>query len=176
VTLPDDLRARPLAAGDGPALAALVTACDQTYVDWAPAGWTAPEVAPDWAARFAEPDRWSCCVVDAPPAGAFVGFVSFRPARASETPGRADGAVLPGVAHVGALFVHPSRWREGVGAWLLRRAEREARARGYTAAQLWTPQGAPAERFYAASGWRRDGRVAWHDWMGLTVVGYAKPL
>jgi GNAT superfamily N-acetyltransferase len=174
VTLPADLRARPLEAGDGPALAALVTACDRTYLDWAPAGWTAPEVAPDWAARFAEPERWSCCVVDGD--GAFAGFVSVRPARASETPGRADGPVLAGVGHVGALFVHPSRWRRGIGAWLLRGAEREMRARGWTAAQLWTPEGAPAERFYAASGWRRDGRVAWHDWIGLTVVGYAKPL
>ncbi len=174
MTLPGDLRARPLEAGDGPALAALVRACDQSYLDWAPAGWTVPEIAPDWAARFAEPGRWSCCLVD--PGGAIVGFVASRPARAGETPGRADGPVLEGVAHMGALFVHPSHWREGVGASLLQRAEREMRARGYTAAELWTPEGAPAERFYAAQGWRRDGRIAWHGWLGLTVVGYAKPL
>jgi GNAT superfamily N-acetyltransferase len=174
VTLPEDLRARPLEAGDGPALAELVSACDRSYLDWAPAGWRPPEVAPDWAARFAEPGRWSCCAVAGD--GSFAGFVSTRPARASETPGQADGPPLPRVAHVGALFVHPSRWREGIGAWLLRRAEQELRAGGYATAQLWTPEGSPAERFYAAVGWRRDGRVAWHDWIGLTVVGYATPL
>jgi GNAT superfamily N-acetyltransferase len=174
VTLPADLRARPFSAGDGPALTELVRACDRTYGDWAPAGWTVPEVGPDFAARFADPDRWSCCVVAGD--GALVGFASFRPARASETPGRTDGPVLAGVAHVGAVFVHPSRWREGVAGALLRRAEREMRSRGYSAAQLWTPDGAPAERFYLAQGWRRDGRVAWHGWLGLSMVGYAKPL
>jgi GNAT superfamily N-acetyltransferase len=174
VTLPADVVARPLSLADGPGLAALVAACDRTYLDWAPAGWTAPEVGPDWAVRFAEPGRWSCCACDAD--GVIVGFASFRPARRSETPGRSDGPVLEGVAHVGAVFVHPARWREGIAASLLRRAEREMRASGYTAAQLWTPDGAPAERFYAAQGWRRDGRVAWHEWVGLTVVGYAKSL
>jgi GNAT superfamily N-acetyltransferase len=174
VTLPDDLRARPLAPGDGPALAALVRACDRSYLDWAPAGWTVPEIGTDWAARFTQPERWSCCVRDGD--DVMVGFVATRPARVSETPGQADGPLLEGVAHVGALFVHPSRWGAGIGASLLRRAERELRACGYTAAQLWTPEGAPAERFYAAQGWRRDGRVAWHGWLGLSVVGYAKPL
>jgi GNAT superfamily N-acetyltransferase len=174
VTLPADLVARPLAVADGAALADLVRACDRTYLEWAPSGWAPPEVAPDWAARFAEPGRWSCCALDAD--GAMVAFVSFRPAREHETPGRPDGPLLEGVAHIGAVFVHPSRWREGIAASLLQRAEREMRARGYTAAQLWTPDGAPAERFYAAQGWRRDGRVAFHEWVGLTVVSYAKPL
>ena len=174
MTLPDDLRARPLEAADGPALAELVAACDRSYFDWAPAGWTIPEIPPDWAVRFTEPDRWSWCALDA--AGSMVAFVSFRPARATETPAAPLGPPLPGVAHVAAVFVHPSRWREGIAASMVRRAEREMRARGFTAAQLWTPDGAPAERFYAAQGWRRDGRVAWHPWVGLTVVGYAKPL
>ena len=174
MTLPADVVARPLTAGDGPGLAALVQACDRTYEDWAPAGWTAPEVGPDFAIRFTEPERWSCCVCDAD--GVVVGFASFRPARRGEAPGRPSGEPLAGVAHVGAVFVHPDRWREGIAGSLLQAAEREMRARGYTAAQLWTPDGAPAERFYAAQGWRRDGRVAWHEWVGLTVVGYAKPL
>src|SRR5262249_11748592 len=138
VTLPADLQARPLAAGDGPGLAELVTACDRSYLDWAPAGWTAPGIGPDWAARVAEPGRGSCCVVAG--GGGFPGFVSVRPARASETPGRTGGRLLLGVGHVGALFVHPARWREGIGTSLLQRAEREMRARGYTAGQLWTPE------------------------------------
>ena len=132
MTLPADVVARPLAAGDGPGLSALVEACDRTYLDWAPAGWTAPEVGPDWAIRFIEPERWSCCVCAAD--GLIVGFASFRPARRSETPGRPGGPPLEGVAHVGAVFVHPARWREGIAGWLLHGAEREMRARGYTAA------------------------------------------
>jgi hypothetical protein len=55
-------------------------------------------------------------------------------------------------------------------------AEVEMRARGYARAVLWTPEGAPAERLYSALGWSRDGRRAWHDWVGLVVVGYAKDL
>jgi GNAT superfamily N-acetyltransferase len=72
--------------------------------------------------------------------------------------------------------VHPSRRRQGLGAALLARAEGAMRSRGDRAARLWTPQGAPAERFYAAQGWRRDGRAGWHPWLGLQMVGYAKRL
>ena len=42
--------------------------------------------------------------------------------------------------------------------------------------QVSTPLGAPAERFYAALGWARDGRQEWHPWVGLEVVGYARDL
>jgi hypothetical protein len=59
---------------------------------------------------------------------------------------------------------------------MLARAEAAMRARQYTAARLWTPAGAPAERFYAAQGWARDGRAAWDGWLGLAMVGYATRL
>ncbi len=48
------------------------------------------------------------------------------------------------------------------------------RARGYVREQLWTPNGAPAEQFYLAQGWRLDGRREWHPWVGLEMVGYAQ--
>jgi len=57
-----------------------------------------------------------------------------------------------------------------------RSAEAAMLERGCAREQLWTPEGAPAERFYAARGWERDGRRAWHPWVGLTVVGYARDL
>ena len=79
-------------------------------------------------------------------------------------------------AHVGLLLVHPSRWREGIARALLGLAEAEMRARGYVREQLWTPLGAPAEQFYLAQGWARDGRQEWHPWAGLEMVGYAKAL
>lgn len=157
---------------DAEPVAALVRACDQTYRDWLPDGWTAPEVGADWAARFAEPDRWAVVVEDE---GAVVGFASFRPAHEEAMPG-ALGAPLPGAAHVGAVFVAPSHWRRGIAVRMLALAEDAMRAQGYSRAVLWTPEGAPAERLYGSLGWERDGRRAWHDWVGVVVVGYAKDL
>jgi GNAT superfamily N-acetyltransferase len=163
---------RPFRPADAEPLAALVRACDATYLDWAPAGWTPPEVGADWSARFGEPERWSVVTEDA---GALVGFASFRPAFEEEAPGK-SGGLLEGVAHVGAVFVAPTHWRRRIAARMLAAAEDEMRSRGYARAVLWTPDGAPAERLYVALGWQRDGRRAWHDWVGLVVVGYAKRL
>jgi GNAT superfamily N-acetyltransferase len=174
VSLPADLRERPLKVSDAPELRALARACEESYLDWAPPGWTVPESPPGWAERFVGPDRWAHVAVDL--SGRVMGSVAFRPAYDDPAPGPGTGRLLRGVAHVGIVFVHPSRWREGIAGALLSSAEAEMVARGYVREQLWTPQGAPAERFYAARGWARDGRRAWHAWVGLTVVGYARDL
>jgi GNAT superfamily N-acetyltransferase len=174
VTLPPDLRERPARAADARAVGELMRACDETYAAWAPAGWSAPPLLPDWRVRLEDAGRWSRVAVDA--AGAVVAFVSFRQARSLDPPGGPAGQPVPGVAHVGALFVHPSRWREGIASALLARAEAAMLAGGYGRALLWTPSGAPAERFYRAHGWEADGRSGFHDWLGLPVVGYAKTL
>jgi GNAT superfamily N-acetyltransferase len=174
VTLPADLHTRRLQPADAEAILALVAACDECYTEFLPAAWTPPEVPPDWPRRFERPETWSLAAFDA--AERLVGFVSFRPAHADEAPGTRSGELVPGLAHVGTVFVHPSRWRQGIAAALLGRAEAVMRERGFARAQLWTPEGAPAERFYLARGWARDGRLDWHPWMGLAVVGYAKHL
>jgi GNAT superfamily N-acetyltransferase len=174
VTLDPGLSTRPPTLGDGTALRDLLAACHATYVSWAPAGWPVPRASTDWSTRLHEPERWSLCAFA--PDGSLVAYVSFRPAREGETPGSAAGPVLSGVAHLAALYVHPSRWRQGIAGAMLARAETEMRERGYDAAQLWTPEGAPAERFYVARGWRRDGRSAWDAWLGLPMVGYATRL
>jgi GNAT superfamily N-acetyltransferase len=163
---------RPFRAGDAEPLAELVRACDATYREWLPAGWTAPEVGTDWTARFGDPERWSLVVEER---GSIVGFCSFRPAYEEAIPGR-YGPPRPGVAHVGALFVAPTHWRRGIATRMLELACDEMRARGYRRAVLWTPEGAPAERLYTALGWKRDGRRAWSDWVGVVVVGYETPL
>ena len=168
--LPPGLEARPPVPADADALRGLVAACDRSYLDWAPAGWTPPA---DWSARLGEPGRWSLGVF----AGEdLVAYASFRPARHEPAPGAATGPPLPGLAHVAALYVHPAQWRQGIGTAMLARAEAEMRTRGYDSARLWTPEGAPAERFYAAHGWRRDGQSGWDGWLGLQMVGYAKRL
>jgi GNAT superfamily N-acetyltransferase len=164
---------REFRSEDAEAIAALVRACDATYREWLPPSWTPPEVGADWAARFGDADRWSIVIADG---DALVGFASFRPAVHEESPGEPGGMRLPGVAHVGAVFVAPTHWRRGIAARMLERAEDAMRAAGYSRAVLWTPEGAPAERLYSALGWARDGRRAWHNWVGLTVVGYAKGL
>ena len=58
--------------------------------------------------------------------------------------------------------MHPSRWREGIAGAMLDAAEAAMAERGYVREQLWTPEGAPAERFYAARGLgaRRAPRLA----------------
>ncbi len=163
---------RSFRPADAEPLAELVRACDATYRDWLPPGWTPPEVGADWAARFSEPDRWSVLIEDD---GAVVGFASFRQAYEGVPPAP-SGPVIEGVAHVGAVFVAPSQWRRGIARRMMALLEDEMRSRGFSHAILWTPDGAPAERLYSALGWARDGRRMWHDWVGVWVVGYAKAL
>jgi len=174
VTLPGDLRARPARGPDGAAIAGLMRACDETYLAWAPRGWAPPTPAPAWTVRLQSGLLWSRVTVDG--AGRVVGLVSCTPAKAGDGPDGPAGDLLPGVAHVGALYVHPARWREGIGAALLACAEGAMAAEGYERMRLWTPVGAPAERFYRACGWAPDGRRGLNPWLGLEVVGYAKAL
>jgi GNAT superfamily N-acetyltransferase len=164
VSLPADLHKRPLVSGDMRALTELARVCDETYLEWTPPGWMVPVSPPGWADRYlASPDAWARVAVDG--SGQFVATVAFR---------RAD--VQDRAAHVGLVFVHPSRWREGIAGTILGLAEAEMVEHGYVREQLWTPDGAPAETFYRARGWARDGRREWHPWVGLEMVGYAKDL
>jgi GNAT superfamily N-acetyltransferase len=163
---------RPLEVGDAEGLVALVRACDETHREWAPSGWEPPAVSVGWAESFLAPDRWARVVDN----GSIIGAVAFRQAHVQPAPGPAEGPPLDGVAHLSILFVHPSHWRQGLAGRMLDTAEAEMAARGFVREMLWTPEGAPAERFYAARGWERDGRRAWHQWVGLMVVGYARDL
>jgi GNAT superfamily N-acetyltransferase len=151
---------RPLTADDVGALTELARTCDETYLEWMPPGWTVPVAPPNWVDRYLTEEAWGRLGWEA---GTLIASVAVRPH--SET-----------VAHLGQLLVHPSRWRQGIARRLLELAEDEMRARGYGRARLWTPDGAPAEQFYLAHGWRRDGRREWHPWAGLELVGYGKAL
>jgi GNAT superfamily N-acetyltransferase len=152
---------RALTGADMDALTDLARDCDETYLEWTPKGWTIPIAPRGWADRYLEADAFI--------EGAFdpelIATVAFRPSELG-----------PDVAHLGLVFVHPSRWRQGLAGTMLDRAEAEMLARGYTREMLWTPDGAPAEHFYRARGWERDGRTEWHPWVGLQMVGYARDL
>jgi GNAT superfamily N-acetyltransferase len=151
---------RRLTAGDVEALTELSRLCDETYLEWTPPGWTVPAIPPNWADRYLTDHAWGLLGFDG---DELIASAAFRTHSAE-------------VAHLGQLLVHPSRWRRGIATELLGLAEDEMRARGFAREQLWTPKGAPAERFYVARGWQRDGRREWHPWAGLEMVGYAKGL
>jgi GNAT superfamily N-acetyltransferase len=96
-----------------------------------------------------------------------VGLVSWGSAHTGP-----EWRVLPGVAHLAALFVHPSRWRRGLATRLLDAALDAMRRGGYVRARLNTPVGAPAERLYAALGWSRAAQPRWHEVMQLPSIEY----
>jgi len=169
--LPGDLTLCELGLGDLGTILELVGRCDRTYVDWAPPGWEPPDLELDrarWANDWDLPDRWARGVTE--PAGRLVGMAGWRAERDD------NGRTVRGVAHVSALFIHPDRWREGIAQALLVVAEAAMREQGCRLARLWTPEGAPAQGFYEATGWSEDGRSGWHEGLRLPIVGYEKRL
>jgi GNAT superfamily N-acetyltransferase len=77
-----------------------------------------------------------------------------------------DGAT----GEVTRLYVHPRRWRAGVGRALLTAAEDGLRAAGVRRAWLHTEERGPAGAFYERCGWRRDGAPNVRDWHGARLV------
>ena len=151
---------RPLTRGDMDALTGLARVCDESYLEWTAPGWVVPVAPPRWADRYLEADAFALLGWED---DTLITSVAFRSYSAT-------------VAHVGLVFVRPSHWRRGIARQMMGLAETEMRSRGYERERLWTPLGAPAEQFYQAQGWARDGRREWHPWVGLEMIGYAKEL
>jgi GNAT superfamily N-acetyltransferase len=154
------------------ALTALTRRCDASHRAWAGDDLPMPSEAGEeleWDLRLARTGAWVRVAEDA---GALVGVVAFAHAQVS----RDDPTPVPDLAHVSALFVDPDHWRRGIARALLDAAEEAMRASGYARAQLWTLEGSPAERLYAALGWERDGRRDVFAPMGLATVAYVKRL
>ena len=95
--------------------------------------------------------------------------------RAARGVGRVPAGRRAAVAHIGLVFVHPSRWREGIAGAMLERAEAEMVARGYCASSSGR-RSARRPSLLPRAGWDRDGRREWHPWVGLEMVGYARDL
>lgn len=147
-----------------------------SYVDFAPEGWT-PPVFEDERKRaedlLAEADTWVTLAVAG---GAAVGHVGFVPARVraiGEPPGDWRGRPpLAGVAHLWQLFVLPAWWGTGVAATLHAAAVDEMRTQGYELARLYTPAGhARACRFYERRGWSLIER-GMDETVGLELAEY----
>jgi GNAT superfamily N-acetyltransferase len=169
------VRLRPAERADIPALARLVRACDASQRSWA-----GPVPIPplegeelEWDLRFARSGAWIRVAEDENADGAgVIGVVAFANGQVS----RDDRTLVPGLAHVSAVFVAPDRWREGIARRLLAAAEDAMREHGHVRAQLWTLEGSPAERLYTALGWERDGRRETFPPTGLDIVAYIKAL
>jgi GNAT superfamily N-acetyltransferase len=170
VSTPTDVTLRPPAAADVDEMLALVEACDETWREWTPPDWQPPPPgSARWVRELGAADRWTRLAVD--PSGAIVGLVSWGAAH--DEPGWRP---VPGTAQVAALFVHPAAWRRGIAARLLDSALAAMREQGFERARLHTPDGAPAERFYRAAGWRRDGDTHWNAVVRLRSVQYVREL
>jgi GNAT superfamily N-acetyltransferase len=166
-----ELQIREITPTDLAAVVELIARCDETYLDWAPPGWSPPDLdwyRDAWEARLASGEVWARGAFDRD--GDLAGVVAVRPDMDR------DERPRPGVGQVFAVFVDPPRWRQGLGANLLGLAEEELRRRGYAASALWTPAGGPAERFYRRQGWHLQRGREFFDRLGLDMVRYEKGL
>ncbi|MFN8162034.1 MAG: GNAT family N-acetyltransferase [Solirubrobacterales bacterium] len=168
--LPSDLALRPLGPEDAAAATVVTAATDRTYLEWLPAGWE-PIAASEERARIrralAEPGAWAVGAFER--GGRMVAFATARRADEEDADGRPRG-------HLVHLFVHPDRWRQGIAAALLQRAEEEMLRQGFREAVLWTPRGAPATCFYLSMGWKRNGSEAYIEAYDLQMIGFSRRL
>jgi GNAT superfamily N-acetyltransferase len=158
---------------DIPGLAELVLACDASHRSWVGPDMPVPAIEAEeleWDLRFARTGAWIHVAEDED--GTVAGVVAFAAGQVS----REDRTLVPGLAHVSAVFVSPEHWRRGIARQLLDAADAAMRERGYDRAQLWTLEGSPAERLYTALGWARDGRRDVFPPLGLHIVAYVKTL
>jgi GNAT superfamily N-acetyltransferase len=153
------------------AIGDLIGACDRTYLEWAPDGWSPPPQeagVAKWEARLAEADRWARGAFES--SGRLAAMVAARQARTQ------DGQPIEARGRLGALFVDPARWKEGIGVALLRHAERAMRDLGFESATLETPESAPARAFYDRCGWKANGVREFKDDLGMWMVEYETSL
>ncbi len=145
-----------------------------SYVQFAPPGWQPPPVPLDRGLaedQVSDPAAWTMIAVLP---DATLGHVSFRPARErsdSRSPGRRR-PLVPGLAHLGQLFVVPDRWGTGLAGRLHDAGAAEMRARGFTEARLFTPSAhARARHFYERRGWMATGDW-FHPELRLMTIEY----
>ncbi|HYF28461.1 MAG TPA: GNAT family N-acetyltransferase [Baekduia sp.] len=164
---------RELTRADVPAVAELCHRCDASHRAWAGDVPVPPVAAAEleWHTRLVRRGCWAVVALDDDGA-TITGAASFAAARE----GRDSGAVMPGLAHLSALFVDPPHWRRGIGRALLAAAEDAMREQRYERARLVTLEGSPAERLYAACGWERTHVRDVFAPMGLPTIQYVKAL
>ncbi len=154
-------------------LVADVQAGFDSYVEFAPLGWMAPDAFADtsfMAELLADRDTWALLALSGSEP---LGHIAFTPSR-QRTAGKpwANSPSTPGLAHLWQLFVLPEWWGQGVAPLLHEAAIAEIRDRGYQAVRLYTPSlHARARRFYERRGWRVTGEL-WNDLLTLMLTEY----
>lgn len=146
--MPDTIIRPGTAADTEPATAACQTAVAALRGVWPP-----PEQTDVARERLALPDRF---LLVAERDGVVVGMTVGMDGRDDD--GR--GPVIPGLCHIGMVFVTPKVWGQGIGGQLVDAVMDEARRRGYDCTQLWTQEdNERALRLYASRGFRGSGRT-----------------
>jgi GNAT superfamily N-acetyltransferase len=145
VTLAPDVRLRPATERDAGAVA-------EVLVEAGVAAWSG--FLGEERVRAANAGRTHPADVVAEDAGGVCGFVAWD-AQTGE---------------ITRLYVHPRRWRAGVGRALLAAAEDALRAANVSRAWLNTEERGPAGPFYERCGWRREGAPRVRDWHGARLV------
>ena len=96
-------------------------------------------------------DTWFFIAVDD---GTPVGMAALMPSRENQ----GTGDPIPGVCHLGLLFVAPERWGEAIGAFLLDAVIADASGRGFDRLDLVThDDNERAHRLYRSRGFERTG-------------------
>jgi ribosomal protein S18 acetylase RimI-like enzyme len=95
--------------------------------------------------------------------GEIVGFSLMGPSR--------DADADPNTAEVGAIYVHPEKWKKGIGRALLSESLDQIRARKFEQVTLWVLEGNQRARsFYESFGFIPDGAIKDDDhWKSFAV-------
>ncbi|HEX3792607.1 MAG TPA: GNAT family N-acetyltransferase [Pseudonocardiaceae bacterium] len=144
---------RPAAVADADAIGEIhVASWQAAYAGLLPAeflrGLSVADRQQYWARRLAEPRPGHVLVVlDGPEVA---GFTDVGPSR--------DEGADAHTGELNAIYLHPERWRRGLGRQLHEHALAELAADGYTTATLWVLHGNhQARRFYQRAGWIDEG-------------------
>jgi GNAT superfamily N-acetyltransferase len=167
-----ELAFRAVDAGDAERLGRAVAEGFQSYLPFAPDGWT-PRTAADETEQvrpLLDSDDFWCLLALAD--SVLAGHVAFLPAI------RAWRAVEdPTLAHLRQLFLAPDYWGTSLAHVLHAHAMQAARQRGFTAMRLFTPTGqARARGFYEREGWTVDGEPFCDPGFGLQIISYRRSL
>ena len=168
--VPNQCELRPAEPRDYAAIAAITAAGFMTYRSFAPAGWEPwLPTAEETGERFGADGAWAA-VAEA--GGAVVGAGGYVEGREGR-----DGPLIPGLAHIAAVFVDEAWWGRGVATALLEALIEHMRAAGYREARLYTPVGqARARAFYAREGWREVAGPLPGGELGLDIMELRRAL
>jgi GNAT superfamily N-acetyltransferase len=98
-----------------------------------------------------DPDRAARWVLVAVADAEVVAYAGLMPSRDAD-------AQAGEIGEVGAIYVHPTLWRQGIGSFLLRASLERLRDLGFREATLWTLEAnSRARSFYEKEGWLADG-------------------